>query len=251
MAVHLYGVPCDMDRLAAIADAHGLALVEDCAESLGATFRGRHPGTFGRVATWSFFGNKTVTTGEGGMVCTQDPALHRRMVMTKGQGQDPERRYWHPVLGFNYRMTNLCAAIGTAQLERIEPILARKRQIAAAYRERLADAPVTFQTLAEGAVSSEWLVSLLLPEGADRDRISAEMARAGIDTRPVFYCAHQMPHHARPDLSLPVSEAISARGISLPSYPGLTDSEVDRVCDTLARTLAGASTPLREGRAQA
>jgi perosamine synthetase len=245
MPVHLYGVPCDMERLTAIADAHGLALVEDCAESLGGTLHGRHPGTFGRVATWSFFGNKTVTTGEGGMVGTSDPALHRRLVMTKGQGQDPDRRYWHPILGFNYRMTNLCAAIGTAQIERIEPILERKRRIAAGYRKRLSGTPVVFQALADDAVSSNWLVSILLPQWADRDRLMAAMAEAGIETRPVFYCAHHMPHHARPDLSLPISEDISARGICLPSYPGLTDDEVERVCSALRHALEGAAHPAR------
>jgi perosamine synthetase len=237
MAVHLYGAPCDMDRLVAIADEHDLALVEDCAEALGTTLHGRHAGTFGRVATWSFFGNKTVTTGEGGMVGTSDPMLHRRMVMTKGQGQDPERRYWHPIFGFNYRMTNLCAAIGTAQLERIEPILKRKREIAAAYRERLSGLPVVFQGLTEGANSSNWLVSILLPRGTDRNRLMADMAEAGVETRPVFHCAHQMPHHAR-DLSLPVSEGISARGISLPSFPALADAEIEKVVGTLRQALA-------------
>jgi perosamine synthetase len=241
MAVHLYGAPCDMDQLVAIADKHDLLLVEDCAEALGTTLHGRHAGTFGHAASWSFFGNKTVTTGEGGMVGTSDPMLHRRMVMTKGQGQDPERRYWHPILGFNYRMTNLCAAIGTAQLERIQPILERKRQIAAVYRERLSEVPVVFQTLADGAVSSNWLVSILLPPGTDRDRLMAGMAEAGVDSRPVFYCAHRMPHHARDGLSLPLSEDIAARGISLPSFPALTDAEVDRVCEALSHALESAS----------
>lgn len=237
LPVHLFGAACNMDQLVEIANAHGLAVIEDCAEALGTTWRGQHVGTFGTIGTWSFFGNKTVTTGEGGMVATSDPDLHQRLVITKGQGMDPDRRYWHSVLGFNYRMTNIEAAIGTAQLERIEETLRRKRAIAKGYRDRLQSAPVSFQMPSPFVESSEWMVSVLLPRSADRDGIIAGMASAGIDTRPVFYCAHHMPPHYRPDLSLPVSEDISARGISLPSYPTLTSSELDRISATLMRLL--------------
>jgi perosamine synthetase len=237
LPVHLYGAACDMDRLCAISKEYGLRMIEDCAEALGTSWKGQHVGTFGDVSTWSFFGNKTVTTGEGGMVATRDPDLLRKMVVAKGQGQDLDRRYWHSVLGFNYRMTNLCAAIGTAQMERVDDILSSKRNIAAAYRRELADVGVEFQTLPNEVTSSEWLVSLLLPKGVDRDRVMKGMADLGIDTRPVFYCAHHMPTHARPELRLSVSEDISARGISLPSYPQLTAGDIDRVCSALKRTI--------------
>lgn len=238
MAVHLYGAACDMDSLVSIAEEHRLTLVEDCAEALGTTWRGRHVGDFGRVAAWSFFGNKTVTTGEGGMVATRDPELHRRMVIAKGQGQDPERRYWHPVIGFNYRMTNLCAAIGTAQFERITTTVARKRQIAAMYRERLAESPVVLQKPAPEVASSEWLFSVLLPPDVDRDAVMHKMKMAGVDTRPVFYCAHQMPPYRHGETPLPVSEGISARGLSLPSFPALSEVEVDRVCNALVGAIS-------------
>jgi perosamine synthetase len=235
--VHLYGAICDMDALMALARDRNLKVVEDCAEALGSTDNGRHVGTFGDIGTFSFFGNKTVTTGEGGMVTAHDPALAARLKMVKGQGQSPTRRYWHTELGFNYRMTNICAAIGLAQIERLDAILARKRAIGALYRGLTADMPLEFQTLRPGVMSSDWLVSLLLPRGIDRDAVMARMSSAGVETRPVFYCAHQMPMYAKGE-HFPVSEDVAARGISLPSYPGLSDSDVARVVDELRRAIA-------------
>lgn len=240
LPVHLYGAACDMERLSALARAHGLAVVEDCAEALGTWCAGRHVGAWSDVATFSFFGNKTVTTGEGGMVATNDAGLYQKLVLAKGQGMDPARRYWHIVMGFNYRMTNLCAAIGLAQLERLPDILARKRHIAARYRANCANSGLVFQVPRPQVESSEWLVSVLLPEGSDRDRIMGRLAERGIETRPVFYCAHHMPHHYRPDVRLPVSEAIAARGISLPSWPGLTDADIDRVSEELLNAIRAA-----------
>jgi perosamine synthetase len=236
LPVHLYGLACDMPALKALADARGLSIVEDCAEAFGTTLHGRHAGTFGDVGTFSFFGNKTITTGEGGMVIAQDDALAARMRMVRGQGQSPTRRYWHETLGFNYRMTNIVAAIGLAQIERLESILARKRAIGARYRTLLRGLPVTFQQAAEGIVGSDWLFSLLLPPGTDRDRLMADMAARGVETRPVFYCAHEMPMYANGE-HFPVSQDIAMRGISLPSYPMLTDQDLERVSETLAAAL--------------
>ncbi|QIL01453.1 DegT/DnrJ/EryC1/StrS aminotransferase family protein [Sphingomonas sinipercae] len=231
MPVHLYSGVCD-PRLYAIARERGLKVVEDCAEVLGTTVGGRHVGLDGDVSTFSFFGNKTVTTGEGGAVTTSDEGLAARLRKVKGQGQSLTRRYWHDELGFNYRMTNICAAIGTAQMERLDAILARKRQIASMYREALSPAGLEFQQTGADVQSSEWLVTLLLPRGVDRDAIMAGLSARGIDTRPVFYCAHQLPMY-RSDRPFPVAEDIAARGISLPSYPALTDEQVRQVSDAL------------------
>lgn len=231
MPVHLYSGLCDPE-VNAIARRHGLAIIEDCAEALGSFRSGLHSGRSGDVATFSFFGNKTVTTGEGGAVATDNAVLAARMRKVKGQGQSLTRRYWHDELGFNYRMTNIAAAIGVAQLERFEDIVTRKQMIAAAYRHNLADFPVVFQAPSPDVVSNEWLISLLLPEGCDRDAIMAAMAVEGVDSRPVFYCAHQMPMYLRNE-SFPNAEAISARGISLPSYPGLSEGDVVKVCGVL------------------
>lgn len=230
--VHLYGMPCEMAPLMDIAQRHRLKVVEDCAEALGTSIDGQHVGTFGDIGTFSFFGNKTVTTGEGGMVIARDNALAARLRMTKGQGQSPTRRYWHEVLGFNYRMTNIAAAIGLAQMERLAEILERKRQIAADYRRLLAGLPVTFQASAPNVVGSDWLVSLLLPHGVDRDRVMTDMAEQEIETRPVFFCAHTMPMYAR-DEEFPVAQDIAARGISLPSYPQLSADDMARAVEAL------------------
>lgn len=244
--VHLYGAVCDMPAIMEIAGKHGLKVIEDCAECVGASRDNVHPGGFGDIGTFSFFGNKTVTTGEGGAVVTRDPALAMRMRKVKGQGQSFARRYWHEELGFNYRMTNIEAAIGLAQLERLADILAAKRRIAERYRALLADAPVTFQRLDDGVVSSEWLVSCLLPRYCDRDRLMADMAADGIETRPVFYGAHQMPMYAHlAHEHLRTTEDISARGISLPSYPQLGDDDLARVVMALTRALDRQSPNLR------
>jgi perosamine synthetase len=232
MAVHLYGSVCDMPALVELARERNLKIIEDCAEALGSTLDGTHVGAFGDVGTFSFFGNKTVTTGEGGMVVARDEALAARMRKVKGQGQSLERRYWHDELGFNYRMTNICAAIGVAQMERIEPILERKREIASIYRSELRNSAVEFQRPIDGVVSSDWLISLLLPSGTDREGVTRQLAGQGVDSRPVFYCAHQMPMY-RTGGTHPVAENIATRGISLPSYPALTDEQVRSISQML------------------
>ena len=129
LCVHLYGQACNMDELVKIAKENNLYLIEDCAEAIGSKYKNQHVGTFGDVATFSFFGNKTITTGEGGMVTTNDETIHDRLVHFKGQGLAKHREYWHDVVGYNYRMTNICAAIGLAQLERVEEVLKRKKEI--------------------------------------------------------------------------------------------------------------------------
>jgi perosamine synthetase len=236
MVVHLYGAVCEMNALQKIASQRGLLLVEDCAEALGATFSGRHVGTFGDIACFSFFGNKTVTTGEGGMVATRNAELAARLRLLKNQGQDPGRRYWHTELGFNYRMTNICAAIGLAQIERLPTILARKRAIGDKYRALLSACPVKCQTPCAAVASSEWLFSVLLPKGVERDRVAASLADNGIETRPVFHCAHKLPMYCSKE-SFPNAEAIAESGISLPSFPGLIDSDIERIVETLKLSL--------------
>lgn len=232
MPVHLYGAICDMPALKKLADAHDIFLVEDCAEAMGSTLNGQHVGTFGDIGTFSFFGNKTVTTGEGGMVTANDPVLSARLRKVKGQGQSLDRRYWHDEIGFNYRMTNICAAIGLAQMERIDQILFRKRQISALYRKLLEDTPAIFQARQAGVESSDWLVSILLPKAVNREELMHSMRQQNIDTRPVFYCAHHMPMY-KLEVKFPTSERIAAHGISLPSYPALIDEDVARIVETL------------------
>jgi perosamine synthetase len=232
LPVHLYGSACDMEALIAIAKRYDLKVVEDCAEAFGTTIEGSHVGTFGQIGTFSFFGNKTITTGEGGMLIVNDSALAARIRMTNRQGQSLTRRYWHEIFGFNYRMTNIAAAIGLAQIERLGDTLRRKQEVAARYRRLMATLPVEFQARSPNVVASDWLVSILLPHGVDRDRLTASMTAYGIDTRPVFYCAHTMPMYSRTQ-ELPVAEDIARRGISLPSYPLLSDGEITHVVEAL------------------
>lgn len=236
VAVHLYGSICDMDHLRSIARDNRLYLIEDCAESLGSTLDGRSCGGLGDIGTFSFFGNKTLTTGEGGLVTTDDDMLAARLRLVKGQGQSLTKRYWHVELGFNYRMTNICAAIGLAQAEIAAQILENKRKLAGLYRQKTSGLPVTYQQLNPNVVSSEWLITLLLPDDCDREAVMNSMARDLIETRPTFYCAHQMPMY-QTDLSFPNSENISRRGLSLPSYPALEESQVERVVTSLNNAL--------------
>lgn len=240
MAVDLYSAVSSAE-LGDIARAHDIHLVQDCAEVFGTTINGVHAGMHANVATFSFFGNKTVTTGEGGAVICNDDALAKRLRKVKGQGQSFDRRYWHDEVGFNYRMTNICAAIGLGQIERLDSILERKREIARLYRQELRNLDVSFQEVPESVISSEWLVSLLLPREVDRDNVMARMSEDGVDTRPVFYCAHHMPMYLT-GASHPVAESISERGISLPSFPGLTDAQVVRVARSLEAALQNGRT---------
>ena len=238
LLVHLYGHPCDMDAICALCDRHGLKLVEDCAEAFGAHWKGQHVGTFGDVGTFSFFGNKTITTGEGGMVTFRDTALFERAVHLRGQAMSTEKQYWHDMLGFNYRMTNICAAIGCAQLEDAEGIIAKKRQLADWYRAALRGNLFGFHDAIGDVTHSYWMVSVLLPEGMDRAALIERLRARGVDTRPAFYPVHTMPMYAARGLHLPVAEDLGARGLNLPSYPDLEKSDVETIAGILLEVAA-------------
>ena len=233
MAVHLYGHPCDMDALRRLCDRHRLFLIEDCAEAVGTSWKGLAAGTFGDVAAFSFFGNKTITTGEGGMLVTADPTLINRARRFKGQGLADHRQYWHDIVGYNYRMTNICAAIGVAQLERLDSILARKRHIANMYREALRGSPTTLHAECVGGHHSYWMVTILVERSIDRDPLRAHLAQVGIETRPIFYPVHTMPMYSHRFQRNPVAEDIAWRGINIPSFPTLLDDEIRDVADAI------------------
>jgi perosamine synthetase len=230
LAVHLYGHPCDMDALTSIARKHDLFLVEDCAEAFGSLYKGRHVGSFGDIATYSFYGNKTITTGEGGMVVTNDQTLYERAVSYKGQGLAKYREYWHDVIGYNFRMTNICAAIGLAQLEQAEQILVKKRQIADWYRTELAGLPVTMHKESSEVRHSYWMCSVLVDNAAQREPLRNYLAEKGIETRPLFYPVHTMPMYSEKYQRHPISEDLGWRGINLPSWPGLGFEQVRDIC---------------------
>jgi perosamine synthetase len=235
MAVHLYGHPCDMDELVKIAREHELFLVEDCAEAFGAYYDGRHVGRFGDIGTFSFFGNKTITTGEGGMVVTDDETLHDRVIHFKGQGLAKHREYWHDVIGYNYRMTNVCAAIGLAQLEQAANLIERKRRIAQWYKQALQNVPVELHEEIGEVKHSYWMCSLLVPDAADREPLRDMLREHGIETRPLFYPVHSMPMYADHFQRHPVAEDIGWRGINLPSYPSLDEESVTEICGVIVK----------------
>lgn len=228
MVVHLYGHPCPMDEILELCQKHNLLLVEDCAEAFGSYYNGSHVGSFGDVATFSFFGNKTITTGEGGMVISKHQDVHHLAKRLKSQGVSQDKHYWHDLVGYNYRMTNICAAIGLAQLEKAEEILRKKREIAKWYQNLLQELPLVTDPVVGNVVHSYWMCSILLDDPAKRDPLREYLRSKGIETRPFFYPVHQMPMYHRLQAH-PVAESLSQRGMNLPSYPGLTEQDIKAI----------------------
>jgi len=230
MAVHLYGHSCDMDILKEICNENDLFLIEDCAEAIGSEYKGSKVGTFGDISTFSFFGNKTITTGEGGMVVTNNPTLNDRAVHFKGQGLAKYREYWHDIIGYNYRMTNVCAAIGLAQLEQVDLIIKKKQSVVEMYKKYLSS-KVEFHNQDDNTFHSYWMFTILAPDPSLRDIIRGHLRDSGVETRPMFYPVHTMPMYDDNFQKYPVAENLAWRGINLPSFPDLKESEIFFICD--------------------
>jgi perosamine synthetase len=232
IAVHLYGHPADMTRLRKVCREHDLALVEDAAEAPFVKRDGVPTGAMGDVATFSFYGNKIITSGEGGAVTTNDPDLAARIRLLRGQGMDAGRRYWFPVIGYNYRLTNLQAALLCGQLSRLDTILAGRRAVYARYDRAFQGSPaLTTQPVAPGAAVAPWMYCLLLEDEATRDALAEAFMAEAIETRPFFIPLHRMPPHADSRVvgPLTVTDDLSGRGLNLPTYPGLSEADQDRV----------------------
>ena len=237
MVVHIYGLPVDMDPIFALAQKHGLKIIEDAAEMHGQTYRGRPCGSLGDISTFSFYPNKHLTTGEGGMIVTDDPHLADRCRSLRNLCFQPPRRFIHEELGWNLRMTNLQAALGVAQLERLDEFVGRKRRMGKRYTELLAGVPgiqlpLTATPYAENIY---WVYGLVLGDEIPFDALEA-MKRLGerkIGTRPFFYPMHQQPVFRKLGLfhgmSCPVAERIAERGFYLPSGLALTEPEIETV----------------------
>lgn len=235
--VHLYGHPCDMDPIMDIAKRHNLYVVEDAAEAHGAEYKDRKVGSFGDIACFSFFGNKILTTGEGGMCLTDNEHLAERMMILRDHGMNPNRKYWHDVIGFNYRMTNMQAAIGVAQIGKVEGIIARKREVAGIYNSLFNGVDgVALSTEMPWARHVYWMYSILVQDdfGMDRNDLMNKLQTEGIETRPVFYPVHIMPPYKKSE-SIAVAEDLSRRGICLPSTVNLTAEQIEYIVDTIAR----------------
>lgn len=235
MIVHLYGHPCNMDEVVGIAKEYGLFLIEDCAEAIGSLYKGKKVGSFGDIACFSFFGNKTITCGEGGMVLTDDTTLYERMSRLKDQGLAQNREYWHDIIGYNFRTTNICAAIGLAQLEQIEDFISRKIQIGKIYENRLKGLPLKTHEAVGDVLHTHWMCSLLVNDLEDRDSLRLYLKDKDIETRPTFYPIHTMPMYSEKYQRHPIAEYIGWRGVNLPSWPGLTNNELDYICSNIER----------------
>jgi len=223
LVVHLYGHACDLSAISNFCKSNNLFLIEDCAEALGTTYLGNHVGQFSDVSTYSFFGNKTITTGEGGMVCSNNQQIIELARRLKNQGVSKTEEYWHDIQGHNFRMTNMQAAIGCAQLERIHTILVKKRKIHKTYMEELSKLPITFQSEYPNSVSSCWMTSILVESNEYRNALREHLRQKNIETRPLFKPLHTLPFFNSGKSIFPVAIELSARGMNLPS--GTINSE--------------------------
>jgi len=237
IVVHLYGHPCDMGVICQIAKDNGLLIIEDCAEAHGAEYKGKRVGSFGVISCFSFYGNKIITTGEGGMCLTNDIALVNKMKILRDHGMNPEKRYWHDVVGYNYRMTNLQAAIGVAQLQKIDLIINKKRQIASMYKKLLENEnSITLSPEMPWAKNVYWLYSILT-ESKSRNKIIKKFAEVGIETRPFFYTIPMLPPYNFPAVKTPVADELSTKGVNLPSGFHIMYSDVEKIVGCLKQNL--------------
>jgi perosamine synthetase len=244
IAVHLYGNLCDMDRLLAIGEKHGIPIIEDAAEAIGSIYYGKRAGSMGRFGAFSFHGTKTLTTGEGGMFVTNDEALFERVLTLSnhGRARGQCKQFWPDVVGFKYKMSNLQAAIGCAQMERIEVLIDRKRAILAAYKEQLAHLPnISMNPEPEGTINGAWMpTAVFAPETCiRREALQKAFAEENIDARVFFWPLSSLPSFG----SVPenkIAYSIPGRAINLPSYHDMTDKQLKRVvCVLLAQNKRG------------
>lgn len=244
MAVHIYGHPVDMDPLMGLARTHHLALIEDAAEAHGAEYRGRRAGSFGTCSTFSFYANKLVTTGEGGMLVLDDDALADRARRLRNLGFGAGRRFLHAEVGYNFRLTNLQAAMGVPQVARMAEIVDRKRRMAQAYTDRLAELPgLELQVQQPWARSVFWMFGLIVREttGFDADDVARQLRSLGVETRPFFLGMHQQPVLRERGLFVderyPVADRLARQGLYLPSGLALDMHQIDSVCDAVRKVL--------------
>jgi perosamine synthetase len=254
MPVHIYGHPVDMDPVLALAAKYNLVVIEDAAEVHGAEYlsqRGsaapawKRCGGMGQLSTFSFYANKLITTGEGGMLLTSDPVYAEKARSYRNLCFRPERRFYHTELGYNYRMTNMQAALGLAQFERFDQILAKKRWMGAAYTERLQDIPsLQLPVEKEWARQVYWMYGLLLDEnsGSDAQAFAKKLDAAGVQTRPFFLGMHEQPVFLGRGLfngeHYPVAERMARQGLYLPSGLALTETQLDQVCQAVREVLS-------------
>lgn len=232
---NIYGTPAEYTLLRQLADDNGLFLIEDAAESFGATYKGKMSGTLGDISTFSFFGNKTITTGEGGMVLTHEADIAAKLKKLKNQGNSESVRYYHDILGYNYRMTNIQAALGVAQMGKIKQILQLKNAIQQRYIQGLGS-KLIFQRVPDHATSSYWMCSLLLRSEKEKEKVREALSKSNIETRPFFIPIDELPFYNSVK-DCPVSREISSLGMNLPSYPDLSYEDQERIIEIILETI--------------
>jgi len=245
MVVHIYGLPVDMDAILNLAQKHGLRVIEDAAEMHGQTYKGKPCGSFGDISTFSFYPNKHITTGEGGMIVTDDDNLARRCSSLRNLCFQPQKRFVHEELGWNFRLTNLQAALGLAQLERLDEFVIRKRNMGKRYTELLADIPGLELPLSKTdyAENIYWVYGLILKDEVpfDADEAMKRLAEYKIGTRPFFWPMHEQPVFQKMGLfqgeSYPIAERMARRGFYIPSGMALTPEQMERVAEVLKEVL--------------
>lgn len=236
VVVHTYGNVCDMEPILALANACSIPVIEDAAEAFPSRYKGQLAGSLGTIGTYSFQATKTITTGEGGMVVTRDEALYERMALYRSHGLRRKKHYWHEVPGLNFRLTNMQAALGCAQLEQLDRIVAERHRVYSIYRDCLARIPgITLQAFPADVAPVVWAIAVRLAPSAfpqGRDTLMAQMLDAGIELRPGFYSPAQLEYFDCPPL--PVCDSLAASIVSLPSFPTLTNDQIHYICDRLA-----------------
>tara|TARA_B100001059_G_scaffold232749_1_gene271244 strand:- start:3802 stop:4917 length:1116 start_codon:yes stop_codon:yes gene_type:complete len=241
LAVHLHGHPCNMTSIMKIAKKYKLFVIEDCAESTGAIVDGKKVGSIGDIGCFSFFGNKIMTTGEGGMCTTNDPAINEKLRILRDHGMDKSKRYWHNVVGYNYRMTNLSAAIGVAQMEQLEEFHQKRKMLRFMYDKYINFNPNFLKPIkSPQGTEVDWFYNLNLSPDSKikRDKLINELSKVGIDTRPYFYPLHIMPPFKKYNKNkspFSCTESFSENGLYLPLYPSLLKKDVQFISDEINR----------------
>ena len=234
LPVHLYGHPANITEINKIAAKHSLYVIEDAAEAHGAEINGKKVGSLATCGVFSFYGNKIITTGEGGIITTNNRKLYERAKVLRDHAMSKEKRYWHTEVGYNYRMTNLQAALGLAQLERIQGILIKKRRIFEHYQKELGNIPgFKLNRTAPWAKNVYWMICLEIEnlDEAKRATMMCELKKVGIDSRPYFYPISDMPMYK--SAKTPVSHDVYKKGLNLPSYFDLKAEQIQYICDMI------------------
>tara|TARA_B100001059_G_C17825911_1_gene581345 strand:+ start:219 stop:1331 length:1113 start_codon:yes stop_codon:yes gene_type:complete len=238
LLVHLYGFTYNFDEIRKLKNKYNLKIIEDCAEAIGSKYKESYVGKIGDISTFSFYGNKTITTGEGGMVVTKEKKLYDKIVKLKSQGLNIKKKnnyYNHEILGYNYRMTNICSAIGDAQLEKINYLIKRKKQINTLYQKNLKNTGLQFQKDIRFSSSTYWLVNILFKNKYLKNKVEKLLSKKNIETRPIFKPINRLKMYKKGDNNYKNSIEIYSRGISLPSYPDLTNKQIKYICSNIIK----------------